>query len=149
MWIPCIRGGAHHINYNPLRGCTLSPLAQGYGLTETCAATFIAEPYKWDTIGTVGAPLPGVQLRLEAVPEMGYLPTAAEPAGEVCLRGPSIFKGYYKQLELTEEVLGEQGLGRGVNQGFGRWVLAGIWRGGVAGVGRGGADAGGSWLSWV
>jgi len=86
-----------------------APLLQGYGLTETCAATFIAEPYKWDTIGTVGAPLPGVQLRLEAVPEMGYLPTAAEPAGEVCLRGPSIFKGYYKQLELTEEVLDSDG----------------------------------------
>jgi long-subunit acyl-CoA synthetase (AMP-forming) len=36
-----------------------APVLQGYGLTETCAASSIAEPYKWDTIGTVGGPMPG------------------------------------------------------------------------------------------
>lgn len=36
-----------------------APVLQGYGLTETCAASTIAEPYKWDTIGTVGGPMPG------------------------------------------------------------------------------------------
>lgn len=36
-----------------------APVVQGYGLTETCAASSIAEPFRWDTIGTVGAPMPG------------------------------------------------------------------------------------------
>lgn len=36
-----------------------APVLQGYGLTETCAASSIAEPFRWDTIGTVGAPMPG------------------------------------------------------------------------------------------
>lgn len=41
--------------------CMCAPVLQGYGLTETCAASTIAEPYKWDTIGTVGGPMPGEQ----------------------------------------------------------------------------------------
>jgi acyl-CoA synthetase (AMP-forming)/AMP-acid ligase II len=39
--------------------CMCAPVLQGYGLTETCAASSIAEPFRWDTIGTVGAPMPG------------------------------------------------------------------------------------------
>jgi hypothetical protein len=32
------------------------------------------------------------QLRLEAVPELGYAPSGPRPQGEVCLRGPALFK---------------------------------------------------------
>lgn len=39
--------------------CMCAPVLQGYGLTETCASSTIAEPYKWDSIGTVGGPMPG------------------------------------------------------------------------------------------
>lgn len=34
-----------------------------------------------------------LSFRLEAVPEMNYSPTADVPAGEVCVKGPSVFKG--------------------------------------------------------
>lgn len=47
-------------------------------------------------------------MRLEAVPEMGYDPFAEPPTGEVCIRGPGIFSGYYKQLELTKDCMGER-----------------------------------------
>eukprot|EP00878_Enallax_costatus_P008716 GHUV01009110.1.p1 GENE.GHUV01009110.1~~GHUV01009110.1.p1 ORF type:complete len:512 (+),score=126.28 GHUV01009110.1:442-1977(+) len=87
--------------------CMCAPVLQGYGLTETCAASTIAQPFVWDTIGTVGAPMPGVEIRLEAVPDMGYDPFAEPPTGEVCIRGPGIFSGYYKQLELTQESMGK------------------------------------------
>jgi long-chain acyl-CoA synthetase len=39
-----------------------APVLQGYGLTETCAASCIAEPFKWESNGTVGGPMPGVEV---------------------------------------------------------------------------------------
>jgi len=48
----------------------------------------------------------GLQIRLEAVPEMGYDPSANPPRGEVCLKGPQMFNGYHKKAELTSESLG-------------------------------------------
>lgn len=49
-----------------------APTVQGYGLTETCAASFVAVPGNWETHGTVGVVLPGVEVRLESVPDMNY-----------------------------------------------------------------------------
>lgn len=43
------------------------------------------DPYDHSMMGTVGLPLPGVDMRLEAVPELGYLPSDKNaPKGEVC-----------------------------------------------------------------
>jgi hypothetical protein len=41
------------------------------------------DPFDNTMMGTVGLPLPGVELRLEAVPELGYLPSDKNPRGEV------------------------------------------------------------------
>lgn len=41
------------------------PLPQGYGLTESCAASFIAQPDNYAHLGTVGPPMPATELRLE------------------------------------------------------------------------------------
>lgn len=38
---------------------------------------------------------------------MGYSPTADPPRGEVCIRGPGLFTGYYKNETMTKEVMGE------------------------------------------
>lgn len=86
-----------------------APLVQGYGLTETCAASFISFPHDFDQSFTVGPPMPHTELRLEAVPEMGYDPTADPPRGEVCIRGAGLFSGYYKDETMTKEVLDEDG----------------------------------------
>jgi hypothetical protein len=83
---------------------------KGYGLTESCAASFVTVPWDARQAGTVGPPVPGIQVKLEAVPEMGYAPDGPGPArGEVCLRGPALFKGYYKQPELTAEAVDADG----------------------------------------
>ena len=54
--------------------------------------------------GTVGPPLPGTDMRLEAVPEMNYDPSGTPPRGEILFRGANVFSGYYREPEKTQEV---------------------------------------------
>ena len=56
-------------------------------------------------LGTVGPPVPNVDARLESVPEMGYDALSSTPRGEICIRGETLFSGYYKREDLTKEVL--------------------------------------------
>lgn len=89
-----------------LRVVTCSHVLQGYGLTETCAGSFVSLPNNMSMLGTVGPPVPYVEVRLESVPEMGYDALSSEtPRGEICIRGDTLFSGYYKREDLTKEVL--------------------------------------------
>lgn len=88
-----------------LRVVTCAHVLQGYGLTETCAGSFVAQPNELSMSGTVGPPLPNVDVCLVSVPEMGYDALAKTPRGEILLRGNSLFSGYYKREDLTKEVL--------------------------------------------
>lgn len=78
---------------------------QGYGLTETCGLSTAGFPDEMSMLGTVGVPSVYTELRLEEVPEMGYHPLADPPRGEICVRGKSVFSGYYKNPELTKECI--------------------------------------------
>ncbi|KAL5989308.1 Long chain acyl-CoA synthetase 4 [Asimina triloba] len=88
-----------------LRVVACAHVLQGYGLTETCAGTFVSLPNEVSMLGTVGPPVPNVDVCLESVPEMGYDALSATPCGEVCVRGNTLFSGYYKREDLTKEVL--------------------------------------------
>ncbi|CAM6017999.1 unnamed protein product [Sphagnum balticum] len=89
-----------------LRVVMCAPVLQGYGLTETCAASFIQVPDVISMSGTVGPPLPSIDVRLESVPELNYdALSTTTPRGEICIRGSSLFSGYYKREDLTKEVL--------------------------------------------
>ncbi|KAJ0104791.1 hypothetical protein Patl1_17532 [Pistacia atlantica] len=88
-----------------LRVVACAHVLQGYGLTETCAGTFVSLPNEISMLGTVGPPVPNVDVCLESVPEMGYDALSSTPRGEVCVRGKTLFSGYYKREDLTEEVL--------------------------------------------
>ncbi|KAK7264344.1 hypothetical protein RJT34_31951 [Clitoria ternatea] len=83
-------------------GATLS---QGYGLTESCGGCFSAIGNVFSMLGTVGVPMTTIEARLESVPEMGYDALSNEARGEICLRGNTLFSGYHKRQDLTEEVL--------------------------------------------
>lgn len=49
----------------------------------------------------------GVELRFEGSEELGYDPLGTPPRGEICLRGPIVFDGYYEDKKKTEESFGE------------------------------------------
>ncbi|PRQ23554.1 putative long-chain-fatty-acid--CoA ligase [Rosa chinensis] len=88
-----------------LRVTSCSTLSQGYGLTESCGGCFTSIGNVYPMIGTVGVPLTTIEARLESVPELGYDAHSSVPCGEICLRGKTLFSGYHKRQDLTEEVL--------------------------------------------
>ncbi|KAH0646512.1 hypothetical protein KY284_034396 [Solanum tuberosum] len=88
-----------------LRVVACAHVLQGYGLTETCAGTFVSLPNQFDMLGTVGPPVPNVDVCLVSVPEMEYDALSSTPRGEICVRGDTVFSGYYKSEDLTKEVL--------------------------------------------
>ncbi|XP_071685845.1 long chain acyl-CoA synthetase 4-like isoform X1 [Rutidosis leptorrhynchoides] len=88
-----------------LKVVTCSHVLQGYGLTETCAGSFISLPNEMGMLGTVGPPVPNLDARLESVPEMNYDACSSKPQGEICIRGDVLFSGYHKREDLTKEVL--------------------------------------------
>lgn len=75
------------------------------GLTESCAGCFTAIGDVFSMTGTVGVPLTTIEARLESVPEMGYDALSSEPRGEICLKGITLFSGYHKRQDLTQEVM--------------------------------------------
>ncbi|XP_028082346.1 long chain acyl-CoA synthetase 4-like isoform X2 [Camellia sinensis] len=88
-----------------LRVVACCHVLQGYGLTESCAGTFVSLPNELGMLGTLGPPVPNVDVCLESIPEMGYDALSSTPRGEICIRGDTLFLGYHKREDLTKEVL--------------------------------------------
>ena len=59
--------------------------------------------------GSVGGPSPSVEIKLVDAKEAGYFSTNKPPQGEIYVRGPSVFKGYYKRADLDEESFDKDG----------------------------------------
>ncbi|KAL5981849.1 Long chain acyl-CoA synthetase 7 peroxisomal [Asimina triloba] len=86
-----------------------------YGMTESsCIISAMDENDK--LCGHVGAPNPSCgeslihEIKLTDVPEMNYTSEDQPyPRGEICVRGPIVFQGYYKDDIQTKEVIDEEG----------------------------------------
>ncbi|KAG2232064.1 hypothetical protein BDF21DRAFT_492852 [Thamnidium elegans] len=89
-----------------LRVALCCDIREGYGATETCAASTIHYPNEYKA-GHIGGPFTCNEIKLLDVPEMNYLSTDPLPRGEICIRGPNVFKGYYKDEEKTREAIDE------------------------------------------
>ena len=87
------------------------PILGVYGMSECTGPTTLSLPDRFST-GRAGFPIPGTELKI--LPDNG----------EICMRGPHVFLGYYKQPEATRETLDAEGwlhsgdVGRIDEQGF-------------------------------
>ncbi|HET9901740.1 MAG TPA: long-chain fatty acid--CoA ligase [Actinomycetes bacterium] len=70
-------------------------ILEGYGLTETSAASFVNRPHDYK-FGTVGWPLPGTEVRVA-------------DDGEILVHGPGVMRGYHNLPRETEETLTDDG----------------------------------------
>ncbi|MEM7371949.1 MAG: long-chain fatty acid--CoA ligase [Bacteroidota bacterium] len=75
---------------------------EGYGMTETAPVITMNQfSPGLNRFGTVGIPIPGVEIRIDQPDESGE--------GEIIVRGPNVMQGYYKRPEETAEILSEEG----------------------------------------
>src|SRR5215207_1004369 len=81
-------------------------ILERYGMTET--GMNLTNPYDGERRpGTVGGPFPGQEARVVDIESREVLP--AGEVGEIEVRGPHVFEGYWNRPAATEEVLGEDG----------------------------------------
>ena len=73
------------------------PVYEGYGMTETSPVIAVSNnsPHGRE-VGSVGQALPGVEIKIA-------------PNGELCCRGHNVMMGYYKNPELTKEIIDTEG----------------------------------------
>lgn len=106
------------------------PSKQGYGLTETSPSTHTQPWEEWDkSIGSVGKMLPNLEAKFMTIiktpDEDEHATSNATPVevapgevGELYLRGPNVFIGYWKQPAETRRCLSDDGWLRSGDIGF-------------------------------
>jgi len=96
--------------------CSLScEIVEGYGQTEDIAGVLLTRTFDPVT-QHLGGPGFSCEVKLVDVPELGYTSETIDeetgkkrPSGELCVRGPIIFKGYFRDIEKTKEAIDEDG----------------------------------------
>ena len=96
--------------------CALScEIVEGYGQTEDMAGVLLTRTFDPVT-QHLGGPGFSCEVKLRDVPELGYTSKSVDkengkdrPSGELCVRGPIICKGYFRDKEKTKEAIDEDG----------------------------------------
>jgi long-chain acyl-CoA synthetase len=80
------------------------PLLEGYGLTET-SPVVACNPYDAPRVGTTGIPVPSTEVSIRE----GDTEVPPGEAGELCVRGPQVMRGYWNRPDETAKTLTEDG----------------------------------------
>jgi long-chain acyl-CoA synthetase len=86
---PKVAGGLSRLGFK---------IIEGYGLTETSPVVTINPPQKIK-FGSVGKPIPDVEIKISSSDASGI--------GEVLIKGPNVMQGYFKQPDLSKEIIKE------------------------------------------
>lgn len=109
--------GLERANFFPTAGATVSPEVErfahaaginmlvGYGLTETCATVTFDQPGYKVTMGSIGRPIPGVEVRIG-------------DNNEIQVKGPTVMPRYYKKDTETNAAFTEDGWFRTGDAGY-------------------------------
>lgn len=94
---------------NTLKCIFCVPIIEGYGQTETNAP--VTTTHEKDPIaGHIGGPFTCCSFKVEDIPDMEYTSSDKPyPRGELCIKGPVVFQGYYKNEEKNKEAFDENG----------------------------------------
>ena len=121
MWVALLnRPGVETVDFSSLRSCMSGgaplpfdvqarlcrilgrDLSVGWGMTETAPAGTRLPPDAEKRPGVIGVPLPGVAMRIVALDDASREVPAGE-TGEIAIRGPNVFAGYFEKPEATAE----------------------------------------------
>ena len=97
-------GTARH--WKKVTGC---PMLEGWGMSETCAIGTNNPVMSTDFSGTIGLPLPGIEI---AIKDDAGTNVAQGKSGEICIKGPNVMVGYYKQPGESEKAFTADGFMR-------------------------------------
>ena len=91
------------------QAATGSAMIEGWGMSETCAIGTNNPVTRTSFSGTIGLPLPSIEMAIKD--EEGQSLPQGE-SGEICIRGPNVMVGYYKQEEETRKAFTPDGFMR-------------------------------------
>jgi long-chain acyl-CoA synthetase len=109
LFLPVHKGFGGRVRYMISGGSSLPPevlktfygmgfdFFEGYGLTETAPVLAVTTPKKKPVIGSVGHPLPGVEVKIDSPDDSGV--------GEVIARGRNVMAGYWENQEATDQAI--------------------------------------------
>jgi long-chain acyl-CoA synthetase len=100
--------------FEKLTGCRL---AEGWGMTETSpTGTFTPVPGK-QKAGSCGVPSPGIVIKFASVDDPSTYVARGE-RGEMCISGPNVMKGYWKNPDATAAIMTADGFMRTGDVGY-------------------------------
>lgn len=115
----CASGGAPlplevQRRFQEISGCRL---AEGWGMTETSPSGTFTPVQGPEKPGSCGIPMPGMTVKFADVDDVSRY-VAFGKRGEICVSGPNVMRGYWKNPEATNEVMTADGFLRTGDVGY-------------------------------